>query len=114
MPTALPLPDKVSQQSTRTKTYRVLKAQFGDGYSQTAPDGINHTRDSWTVYYVNCDQTRRGVIWTAIDATGGSDYFTWQPHGYPTSLRWKLNSPVDEKPSSGSHYTISFNLIQVY
>lgn len=115
MPVALPYPDRISQGASRKKRYRVLKAQFGDGYSTTAPDGINSHVDSWdNLAYENFDATERAAVWAAFDAVGGTDYLTWQPPGYAASLKWKLmDEQVGEQPASGSLYTITFGLRQV-
>lgn len=29
--------------------YKVIKAQFGDGYAQTSSDGINNLSESWSI-----------------------------------------------------------------
>lgn len=115
MPQALPLTTRISQGSTRTRTNRVLTAQFGDGYSQEAPDGINNLVDSWSVTYENLDNTERATLWAVLDAVGSWDYLTWQPPGYSTSKKWKVTSDgVSEQPTSGDTYTISFSLKQVF
>jgi len=54
-------------------------------------------------------------MWAALDAVGGWDYLTWQPPGYTESKKWKVTSDgISETPTSGEHYTISFNVKQVF
>lgn len=113
MPTALPLPDLISQGSTRKRKFRVLKAQFGDGYLQTAPDGVNHQVDSWNIIYANLTDADRASVWSAIETVGVSDYFTWTPPG-DVAKKWKIVSEVTETPQSGDIYSISFDLMQVF
>jgi len=114
MPQALPLTTAISQGATRKRTNRVLFAQFGDGYDQTAPDGINALVDEWSITYPNLTSSERTTLWSALDAVGGSDYFTWTPPG-GTSTKWKVKEDgVTEMPASGDLYTVSFSLRQVF
>lgn len=63
---------------TGTATYRVLKAQFGDGYAQTAADGINNKSQTWPLQF-------RGVLANIapirdfLDARSGYQAFLWTP-----------------------------------
>lgn len=113
MPTALVLTDRISQGSTRKRMFRVLKAQFGDGYAQTAPDGINNRVDTWDIAYENLTSTERTTLWAAIETVGATDYFTWTPPG-GSSTKWKIVGDVSESPVSGDLYTVSFTLEQVF
>ncbi len=113
MPTALPLTDLISQGSTRKRKFRVLKAQFGDGYLQTAPDGVNHQIDQWNLIFANLTLTDRATLWSAIETVGASDYLTWTPPG-DTAKKWKIVSEISESPQSGDIYTISFDVMEVF
>lgn len=63
---------------TGTSAFRVLTAQFGDGYEQTAADGINNKTESWPLSF-----TGRATVITPIeaflDARGGWQAFLWTP-----------------------------------
>lgn len=114
MPQALPLTDRISQASSRSRKNRVLSAQFGDGYSQEAPNGINSLVDSWSLTFEALNATERASLWTMLDAIGSWDYFTWTPPG-DVSKKWKVTSDgVSETPQSGDLYSISFNVKQVF
>lgn len=115
MPQALPLTDLISQGSTRKRSNRVLSAQFGDGYSQETPDGINANYDTWSIVYIPLNATERTTLWAVLDAVGASDYVTWQPPGDSTTKRWKVvKDSVTETPESGDLYAIAFELKQVF
>jgi len=115
MPVSLPLTDRISQGSGRKRVYKTLSANFGDGYSQDAPDGINSTKDTWSIAYEGLDSTDRSTVVAALDAVGGSDYFTWTPIGAGASLRFKLTPDGwSETWQSGDLCTIAFSLRQVY
>jgi len=57
-------------------SFRVKEAQFGDGYKQSSPDGINHRVESWPLSFTD-DSTTIGTIKAFLDARGGFDPFTW-------------------------------------
>ena len=115
MPQALPLTTSISQTSTRERKNRVLSAQFGDGYSQHAPDGTNASYDSWNVVYENLTLTNRNTLWTILNAVGSWDYLTWQPPNDSTSKKWKVTADgVSEIQKGGNIFTISFKLKQVF
>ena len=61
-----------------TSTFRVLKAQFGDGYAQTAADGINNKSRSWPLSFTGAAATV-GAIEAFLDARGGWQSFFWTP-----------------------------------
>jgi len=61
---------------TGTKTFRVLKAQFGDGYEQTAADGINNASQSWPLTFTG-RSARIAQIEAFLDARAGAQSFLW-------------------------------------
>lgn len=115
MPIPLPLQSHISQNSTRKRMYRTLVAQYGDGYSQEAPNGINNAVDEWNVIFENLDTSERTTLISALDTVKSSDYFTWTAPGDTSEKRFKVS--VDgwtESPRSGDLWTISFTLKQVF
>lgn len=61
-----------------TATYRRLAAQFGDGYEQTAADGINNKVQSWPVSFVG-KSAKITPIRDFLDARMGYQAFYWTP-----------------------------------
>lgn len=57
---------------------RTLEAQFGDGYRQRSPDGINPTRVSWRVTTVILNITDFEEVETFLKDNAGL-YFDWTP-----------------------------------
>lgn len=114
MSVPLPLTSLISQGSTRKRRNRVLIAQFGDGYDQTAPDGINSIVDEWSITYENLTSSERTTLLAALDSAGSWDTITWTPPG-DTSKKWKVTADgVSEMPMAGDLYTVSFALRQVF
>jgi phage-related protein len=115
MPQALPLTTYISLSSTRTRMNRMLSTQFGDGYSQEAPDGTNALYDTWTITYENLSLTDRNTLFAVLDAVGGWDYLTWTAPGDGTSKKWKVTKDgVQEQPQTGGVYNVSFKVKQVF
>jgi phage-related protein len=65
-------------QPVGTITYRVLKAQFGDGYAQTGADGINNETQSWPLVFRGLD-SKISAIRDFIRARQGYQSFFWTP-----------------------------------
>jgi phage-related protein len=114
MPAALPFTNQISQGSSRQRINRVKSAQFGDGYSQEYPDGLNPNVDLWNVMWNPLGNADRATLMAALD-TGVFDYLTWQPDGYASSCKWKVvKDSVTDTPASGDLYTIAAQLRQVF
>lgn len=95
-----------------TATQRVRKAQFGDGYSQTVPDGINSTVLSYTLQFVGSAATI-GAILAFLDAHVGVGFY-WAPP-LRAQLLFKCETYSDSIPDNGTYaitatFTQSFDL----
>ena len=96
---------------TGTTTPRVLLAQFGDGYSQVAGDGINTIIDVWPV-------TVAGGIATVkpakdfLEVQAGVHAFYWTPpmgtQGLYRCKTWALTA------QSGDNWVLTATLDRVY
>lgn len=61
--------------------FATRKAQFGDGYSQVAGDGINNRGQQWDLEFVG-DQKTITAISDFLDRHGGFKSFQWKnPYG---------------------------------
>jgi phage-related protein len=59
---------------------RVKTAQFGDGYRQDTPDGINNNLASWNLTF-NRARAEIEAIAAFFTSKGGVERFTWTPSG---------------------------------
>lgn len=64
---------------TATRKPRVKSIQFGDGYEQRSPDGINTLPEIWDVQFNNRESTEIDDIEAFLSALNGVDYFQWTP-----------------------------------
>lgn len=114
MTQAVPLTTKISQASSGTTSFRLNIAQFGDGYSQRTPDGINYTMRKWVLIWDNLTSTELITVQTFIDTVGNGQYFTWTPPGFSTALKWILEGETRFSAKSGNLYGVQCNIKQVY
>lgn len=63
---------------TGTKKFRVLSAQFGDGYKQRAADGINNKSQSWSLSFTGRKADVQPIM-DFLDARQGYQSFYWTP-----------------------------------
>lgn len=76
----------VGQPAGETK-YRIKKAQFGDGYSQEAPDGINNRSRSWPLQFFGTRAEVEPII-DFLDRHQGASAFQWTaPFGGPGTFK---------------------------
>jgi phage-related protein len=114
MPQALPLTTHISQSSSGQYRNRVLQAQFGDGYDQSAPDGINNRASEWSVRYDNLTTSEKNTLVTALNTVGSWDYLTWAPPGEATKKFKVTRDGYSVNAVSGDLWNISFTLAEVF
>ena len=71
---------------------RVLRSQFGDGYTQRAADGINSIAVKWSMSWRNLTQTEKAAIQTFLETKAGATVFYWTPPRESTPLLWTCKS----------------------
>ena len=77
-----------SYSSSLAKKYRVLKAEFGEGYTQRSRDGINSIQRTYNAVWNNILSANALVIKDFLDALGGADSFEWQHPEDTAAARW--------------------------
>lgn len=102
-----------SVNTKQKKTYRVLKATFGDGYTQRAVDGLNATRQEWDVVWQQLTEADADTITDFLDAREGADAFFWTTPLGPTL---KFNNPggYNKVSTFSTHSTITARFVQQY
>jgi phage-related protein len=116
MPTPLPLPDRISPESSFEVESRDITNSFGDGYEQSAPDGLNANIEIWDILYQNVNETEKTTILTALNIEGSWGVLTWTPFDQATQKKFKRvgNYKVSYSLTveSRRRYNISFKLRQ--
>lgn len=115
MATALPLPEKIMRGSNPEVSHRSLSAQFGDGYEQVAPDGLNTRQELWDVTWGNLSQLQVLQVTQFLNSVGAWGTIEWTPCYEATSRKFRVvNGKYKRKTISNSDFQISCQLKRVY
>lgn len=91
--------------------YRVIEAQFGDGYKQTSANGIN-TKDAQYVVKVHARKEEAIKIMEFFDRHGGWKSFLWTPPLGKLGL-FQCKDPKP-KPEGGGLWSITGTFVKSY
>ncbi|HEY1138770.1 MAG TPA: phage tail protein [Lysobacter sp.] len=69
-------------------TARVKRAQFGDGYSQSVADGINHLTREWPLTFVYKWETAGSIV-AFLESHAGQSFQWTPPRG--TAALWQCD-----------------------
>lgn len=94
-----------------TATLRVRTAQFGDGYAQALPDGINNRVLSYTLQFVGDSDTITAIL-AFLDAHTGGTAFYWTPP-LREQLLFKCATYSDAIPDNGT-YAVTATFTQTF
>lgn len=75
-------------ESTQKPEFKLLEAEFGDGYSQSAPDGMNHIRQVATLSWDVLNVAQADYIENWIVTHKGTDPFLWRLSDDPVVRKW--------------------------
>ncbi|MBF6029680.1 phage tail protein [Pseudomonas sp. P115] len=101
-------PDK---EPTGTTTFRVKSAKFGDGYEQTAEDGINNKSESWPLTFTG-QKAKIAQIKAFLNRHKGAIAFSWtEPFGENLLIKCK---EYQSSNKGGSVYTLAATFEQAF
>lgn len=66
----------------------VNRADFGDGYTQTSPSGLNHIRHEITLRWDGLTGAQYLTIRDFFETQGGYRPFWYQPRGFSEPQKW--------------------------
>ncbi|TCK37971.1 phage-related protein [Paraburkholderia sp. BL8N3] len=97
---------------------KVVKAQFGDGYAQRRPAGINTQAPVWSISMKNIDLQTAGDVVQFLSDRNGVDIFNWTPPRMTTTVNvicpsWSF-SYGDMMQDGSLLYALSFKFEQVF
>ena len=108
------LPDlNLTYEISKSTEANVLEAEFGDGYSQRAANGINSLKDSWDLEWVLND-TDKDTLIAFFEARGGHESFGWTPSSEDTEKMWTCRSWNRSYIESDDVFKITATLKQCY
>lgn len=87
LPTFEP-PVRPSPGTAHKPTVNLWKADFGDGYSQPTPKGINHIKKSVSLTWDVLTTEQMFEIVEFFEARGGNEAFYFDPFGERGMMKW--------------------------
>lgn len=109
----LPLVTKLTNESSKSTKNRIIKAQYGNGYTQTVRDGLNSDIDSWILVWMPLTGSDLASLRSFITTVGVTTWFTWTPFGESTSKKWAIvQDSIKEKLFNYDSIQISFTIEQ--
>lgn len=84
----------------------ILESRFGDGYSQSVPDGINFRRSKWSLTWENYPIKHADIIWVFLRPKVRLEPFMWKTEGLDRELQVKCSELKRSWPKFGV-YTIT-------
>lgn len=94
------VPPVAPSPGTGIKTaFKLQKAEFGDGYSQISPDGINYKRKTANLAWNALTLAQANAIESFLENLGGHMPFYFQPYGFAATVKWtceNYNRTLDE------------------
>lgn len=109
---ALTLPINPSYGWAGKTEAKILEAEFGDGYSQRMPDGLNWLRDSMPLRWENLHEAEKDTLIDFFADHGGYIYWLWAPPG-EDQKKWVATS-WERTPKGADCYTVVANVKQVF
>ncbi len=115
MAQALPYQNKILRNLDKTVEHATLIAQFGDGYSQRMPDGINSKRDTWSIIWGNLYLTEMQSVESVLDTAGGSGVLLWTPHYESVQKKFIIKNGTYKRTTvNNNSFEIRCDLVEVF
>ncbi|MEO9788586.1 MAG: phage tail protein [Aurantimonas coralicida] len=102
LPTFTP-PCAPSPGLTDTPEVKILKSEFGDGYTQASPQGLNHIRKVVEATWDVLDRAERDYIIDFFMERAGYQPFWFQMPHDAAATKWIVESWSDTVISGGFH-----------
>jgi len=101
-----------SYSASAARQPRTRVSQFGDGYSQRQPDGINVLPEIWDLQFLNRDKTEGDAIDAFLALHAGVNFFEWTtPSGVTANFICKSWTYALDR---GNNVTITGRFEQVF
>ena len=108
--------------SSKTDKTAMLLANYGDGYSQRASDGINNKKDRWTLTFAPLGvydwQALLNFYDTSINPTtavGVTKWFYYTAMGDSSPKKWTIDKDTwNPTPLNQSLWSVTFSITQCF
>lgn len=101
--------------TTDKPEFKVLRADFGDGYSAAAPNGLNSVRRVLSLAWDTLLPEQARAITGFLQARAGAEAFFYTPSDEQAPVRWTCEDYTDKRGEGGlrtvtATFRQSFNL----
>lgn len=114
MSTSMPVPTKIIIDSSKSVSFRVKEATFGDGYTQTAADGINNRIDTWSIKWGALTLAEKNTVEDTLDSVGSNGILTWTPCYETTVKKFRMTNDGYKRIKQGGTFAISCDIKQCF
>jgi len=87
------------------------KADFGDGYTQASPQGLNHIRQIVSLKWDGLTLDQMDQLRAFFEERGGYKSFWYQPYGFTTLMKWTCE---EWSGVAGAPWTFTAKLTQSF
>lgn len=93
-------------------TVNLWEADFGDGYSQPTPKGLNHIRRATSLKWAALTYGQMRDIVDFFEGMGGNRTFYFRPYGEEVSRKWTCKEW--SSATDGGVWTIAAELVESF
>ena len=97
----------------KTIDFRLLQADFGDGYEQVASDGINAIREKWRLVWNAVPDQEADTIETFVRQVGAWGAFYYKVPGTAATKKWRIES-FTRTQSNIEYDAISLSIREIF
>ena len=94
--------------------FRVLEANFGDGYSQRAADGLNSVGRVWSLTWENRPDADIATIYDFLIDKLGFEAFLWTAPDEAAPRKWICGEDISKTPVATGYATIRCEFEEVF
>lgn len=93
---------------------RILKSQFGEGYAQRLPDGLNAKPRTWDATFTKLSPETKQAICDFLDSLDYCRPFLWARPGESTPRKWVCEEGYKDTPDdNGLLWTVTATFLEV-
>ena len=113
---AMPLTGKINIDSDLDIEFKDISTQYGDGYSERAPDGLNNTRENWDIIWAPLTQAEYQTVRDALLSVGTWGTITWTPCDDTIQKKFRIKKGTSLKRTrvANRQYKVSISIQQIF
>ncbi len=106
----MPLPGKITNEGSTELNFKTIAMSFGDGYEQTAPDGLNDVLEVRDVQWAPLTLTEMQTVWNVLKTVKATGILLWTPCDEVVQKQFKLADGKITRTNLGNNWKISIRV----